>query len=45
MPVFFGIAGLNADLTVLRDPTLLMVAGGLILGTVDIWGIPLRALP
>ncbi len=30
MPVFFGIAGLGADLTVLRDPTLLLVAGGLI---------------
>ena len=31
MPVFFGIAGLSADLTVLRDPALLLVAGGLIL--------------
>jgi len=31
MPVFFGIAGLSADLTVLRDPTLLAVSGGLIL--------------
>jgi Kef-type K+ transport system membrane component KefB/nucleotide-binding universal stress UspA family protein len=31
MPVFFGIAGLSADLTVLRDPNLLLVTGGLIL--------------
>jgi Kef-type K+ transport system membrane component KefB/nucleotide-binding universal stress UspA family protein len=31
MPVFFGIAGLTTDLTVLRDPALLSVAGGLIL--------------
>ena len=31
MPVFFGTAGLSADLTVLRDPTLLMVAVGLVL--------------
>jgi hypothetical protein len=31
MPVFFGIAGLSADLTVLRDPALLLIAGGLIL--------------
>ncbi len=30
MPVFFGIAGLSADLTVLADPTLLLVATGLI---------------
>ena len=29
MPVFFGIAGLSADLTVLRDPALLLIAGGL----------------
>jgi nucleotide-binding universal stress UspA family protein len=31
MPVFFGIAGLSADLTVLRDPNLLLLAGLLIL--------------
>jgi Kef-type K+ transport system membrane component KefB/nucleotide-binding universal stress UspA family protein len=31
MPVFFGIAGLSADLTVLGDPELLLIAGGLIL--------------
>ena len=31
MPVFFGIAGLTADLTILRDPGLLLTAGGLIL--------------
>ena len=31
MPVFFGVAGLGADLTVLRDPSLLLVALGLIL--------------
>jgi Kef-type K+ transport system membrane component KefB len=31
MPVFFGIAGLTTDLTVLRDPSLLLIAGGLIL--------------
>ena len=30
MPVFFGIAGLSADLTVLKDPTLLVMALGLI---------------
>jgi Kef-type K+ transport system membrane component KefB/nucleotide-binding universal stress UspA family protein len=30
MPVFFGIAGLGADLTVLKDPSLLLVAVGLI---------------
>ena len=30
MPVFFGSAGLSADLTVLRDPTLLLVAAGLV---------------
>ena len=30
MPVFFGIAGLSADLTVLKDPTLLLMALGLI---------------
>jgi Kef-type K+ transport system membrane component KefB/nucleotide-binding universal stress UspA family protein len=31
MPVFFGVAGLSADLSVLRDPNLLLVAGVLIL--------------
>ena len=31
MPVFFGTAGLSADLTVLRDPTLLLIASGLVL--------------
>jgi nucleotide-binding universal stress UspA family protein len=31
MPVFFGVAGLTADLTVLRNPSLLLFAGGLIL--------------
>jgi Kef-type K+ transport system membrane component KefB/nucleotide-binding universal stress UspA family protein len=30
MPVFFGIAGLSADLTVLKDPTLLLMTIGLI---------------
>jgi nucleotide-binding universal stress UspA family protein len=30
MPVFFGAAGLGADLTVLRDPVLLAVAVGLV---------------
>ncbi len=30
MPVFFGIAGLSADLTVLKDPTLLLMTLGLI---------------
>jgi Kef-type K+ transport system membrane component KefB/nucleotide-binding universal stress UspA family protein len=30
MPVFFGMAGLGADLTVLRDPQLLLLALGLI---------------
>jgi Kef-type K+ transport system membrane component KefB len=30
MPVFFGIADLSADLTVLKDPTLLLMALGLI---------------
>src|SRR3954467_3792890 len=30
MPVFFGIAGLSTDLTVLRDPQLLLMALGLI---------------
>jgi Kef-type K+ transport system membrane component KefB/nucleotide-binding universal stress UspA family protein len=31
MPVFFGLAGLSADLTVLRDPKLLMLTGALVL--------------
>jgi Kef-type K+ transport system membrane component KefB len=31
MPVFFGIAGLSTDLTVLKDPTLALLAVGLIL--------------
>jgi Kef-type K+ transport system membrane component KefB/nucleotide-binding universal stress UspA family protein len=30
MPVFFGLAGLGADLTILKDPGLLWLAGGLI---------------
>jgi Kef-type K+ transport system membrane component KefB/nucleotide-binding universal stress UspA family protein len=30
MPVFFGVAGLSADLTILRDPQLLLLAVGLI---------------
>jgi Kef-type K+ transport system membrane component KefB/nucleotide-binding universal stress UspA family protein len=30
MPVFFGMAGLSADLTILRDPQLLALAVGLI---------------
>jgi Kef-type K+ transport system membrane component KefB/nucleotide-binding universal stress UspA family protein len=30
MPVFFGIAGLSADLTVLKDPTLLALTAALI---------------
>jgi Kef-type K+ transport system membrane component KefB/nucleotide-binding universal stress UspA family protein len=30
MPVFFGMAGLTADLTVLKDPTLLLLTLGLI---------------
>jgi Kef-type K+ transport system membrane component KefB len=30
MPVFFGIAGLSADLTVLKDPSLALMALGLI---------------
>ncbi len=30
MPVFFGLAGLSADLTVLRDPTLLALTGVLV---------------
>ncbi|MCW3477220.1 cation:proton antiporter domain-containing protein [Limobrevibacterium gyesilva] len=31
MPIFFGVAGLTADLTVLRDPALLLFVGGLVL--------------
>ncbi|OAF10985.1 cation:proton antiporter [Bradyrhizobium neotropicale] len=31
MPVFFGLAGLSADLSVLRDPDLLMLTGLLVL--------------
>lgn len=31
MPVFFGLAGLNADLTVLRDPNLLFLTMALVL--------------
>jgi nucleotide-binding universal stress UspA family protein len=31
MPVFFGMAGLSADLTVLTDPTLLLLTVGLVL--------------
>ena len=31
MPVFFGISGLGADLTVLRDPTLLLLTVALVL--------------
>ena len=31
MPVFFGLAGFSADLTVLGDPTLLLLTGALIL--------------
>jgi len=30
MPVFFGVAGLNADLTILRSPALALLAVGLI---------------
>jgi len=30
-PVFFGIAGLSADLTILKDPTIAMLTAGLIL--------------
>ena len=30
MPIFFGAAGLNADLTILTNPTLLLMTGGLI---------------
>lgn len=31
MPVFFGVAGLSADLTVLLDPTLALLTAGLVL--------------
>ena len=31
MPVFFGLAGLSADLTVLKDPNLLMLTVALVL--------------
>jgi Kef-type K+ transport system membrane component KefB/nucleotide-binding universal stress UspA family protein len=31
MPVFFGLAGLTADLTVLKDPNLLMLTAALVL--------------
>jgi Kef-type K+ transport system membrane component KefB len=31
MPVFFGLAGLNADLTVLKDPNFLMLTAALVL--------------
>src|SRR4051812_13257815 len=31
MPVFFGLAGLSADLTLLKDPNLLMLTGLLVL--------------
>jgi hypothetical protein len=31
MPVFFGLAGLSADLTQLRDPNLLLLTGALVL--------------
>ena len=31
MPVFFGLAGLHADLTVLKDPNLLLLTGVLVL--------------
>ena len=30
MPVFFGLAGLGADLTILKDPTLLALTIGLV---------------
>ena len=30
MPVFFGLAGLSADLTVLKDPQLALLTVGLI---------------
>src|SRR6195952_1663189 len=31
MPVFFGLAGLSADLTLLKDPNLLLLTGALVL--------------
>ena len=31
MPVFFGAAGLHSDLTILRDPRLLLLTGGMLL--------------
>jgi Kef-type K+ transport system membrane component KefB/nucleotide-binding universal stress UspA family protein len=31
MPVFFGAAGLHTDLTILRDPHLLLLTGGMLL--------------
>ena len=31
MPVFFGAAGLHSDLTILRDPRLLLFTGGMLL--------------
>jgi Kef-type K+ transport system membrane component KefB/nucleotide-binding universal stress UspA family protein len=31
MPVFFGMSGLSADLTILKDPTLALLTGGLVL--------------
>ena len=31
MPVFFGTAGLHADLTILRDPHLLLLTGAIVL--------------
>jgi Kef-type K+ transport system membrane component KefB/nucleotide-binding universal stress UspA family protein len=31
MPVFFGLAGLTADLTILKDPKLLILTGALVL--------------
>jgi Kef-type K+ transport system membrane component KefB/nucleotide-binding universal stress UspA family protein len=30
MPVFFGLSGLSADLTILRDPNMLMLTAGLV---------------
>jgi Kef-type K+ transport system membrane component KefB/nucleotide-binding universal stress UspA family protein len=31
MPVFFGLSGISADLTILKNPTILMLTGGLLL--------------
>jgi Kef-type K+ transport system membrane component KefB/nucleotide-binding universal stress UspA family protein len=31
MPVFFGLSGISADLTILKDPTILMLTAGLFL--------------